>query len=100
MCMSCDVCDITGTADTGQSQPQGNPAEAKAVTARKDRKNRFDQFLPGITGRNTTDFHIDNEFTKANEKRCSKVFSIFYDWKRAKRYSRTEKSPVILWNCI
>ena len=49
---------------------------------------------------NTTDFHIDNEFTKAKKIRCSKVFSISYDWKRAKRYFRTEKSPVILWNCI
>ena len=35
---------------------------------------------------NTTDFHIDNEFTKAKEIRCSKVFGISYDWKRAKRY--------------
>ena len=35
---------------------------------------------------NTTDFHIDNEFTKAKEIRCSKVFGISYEWKRAKRY--------------
>ena len=51
MCMSCDVCVILLVLQI-LDKVSPNPAEAKAVTARKNRKkNRFDQFLPGITGR-------------------------------------------------
>ena len=48
-----------------------NPAEAKAVTARKNRKNnRFDQFLPGM-------YHLNHSSASCNAETHNYSHSLF-----------------------
>ena len=70
MCMSCDVCVILLVLQI-LDKVSPNPAEAKAVTARKNRKkNRFDQFLPGM-------YHLHHSSASCNAETHIYSHSLF-----------------------
>ena len=67
-CISCDVCVILLVL---QILDNVSPNPAKAVTARKNRKkNRFDQFLPGM-------YHLNDSSVSCNAETHNYSHSLF-----------------------